>query len=181
MIRSTSIRVSNQDVLDALAKSIQVAAVSYVHLMKINHTSVFTTSLADIKKALAMKKKTDSALKLLSRFHKWLNMFKKIKIRTLLSLWESGIDYRIKHTRNNNEIISEASWSFLYTMLWDKLLVLRKTLTDLLNKKFIWVSSSSAATPVLFIKKLGDGLRFCVNYRALNQITKKNRYSLSLI
>jgi hypothetical protein len=49
-------------------------------------------------------------------------------------------------------------------MLRDKLLVLWKTLTDLFNKGFICVSSLSAATPVLFVRKLGRGLRFCVDY-----------------
>ena len=34
---------------------------------------------------------------------------------------------------------------------------------------------------MLFVKKPGGGLRFCVDYRALNQITKKDRYPLPLI
>ena len=63
----------------------------------------------------------------------------------------------------------------------DELLVLRKTLTELLNKGFIRVSSSPAAVPVLFVRKLGGGLRFYVDYRRLNQITKKDRYPLPLI
>ena len=63
----------------------------------------------------------------------------------------------------------------------DKLLVLRKTLIDLLNKGFIRVSNSPTAAPVLFVKKPGGGLRFYVNYRGLNRITKKDRYLLPLI
>ena len=63
----------------------------------------------------------------------------------------------------------------------DELLVLRKTLTELLDKGFIRVSSSPAAAPVLFVRKLGGGLRFYVDYRRLNQITKKDRYPLPLI
>ena len=66
-------------------------------------------------------------------------------------------------------------------MLRDELLVLRKTLTELLDKGFIRVSSSPALVPVLFVRKPGGGLRFCVDYRGLNQITKKDRYSLPLI
>ena len=62
-----------------------------------------------------------------------------------------------------------------------ELLVLRKTLTELLEKNFIHVSKSSAAAPVLFARKPGGGLRFCVDYRALNAITKKDRYPLPLI
>ena len=63
----------------------------------------------------------------------------------------------------------------------DELLVLRKILSDYLSKGFIRVSNSSAAAPVLFAKKPGGGLRFYVDYRALNQLTKKDRYPLPLI
>ena len=63
----------------------------------------------------------------------------------------------------------------------DELLVLRKTLSDYLGKGFIRVSNSLAAALVLFAKKLGRGLRFCVDYRALNKLTKKDRYPLPLI
>lgn len=49
------------------------------------------------------------------------------------------------------------------------------------RKNFIRVSNSPAVAPVLLVKKPGGGLRFCVDYRALNAITKKDRYSLPLI
>ena len=52
---------------------------------------------------------------------------------------------------------------------------------ELLDQRFIWVSNSPAAAPVLFVKKPGGGLRFCVDYRALNNIIKKDRYPLPLI
>jgi hypothetical protein len=41
--------------------------------------------------------------------------------------------------------------------------------------KLIRASSSPAAAPVLFAKKPGGGLRFCVDYRALNELTQKDR------
>lgn len=63
----------------------------------------------------------------------------------------------------------------------DELLVLRKTLTDHLDKGWIRASSSPRGAPVLFVKKPGAGLRFCVDYRALNAITEKDRYPLPLI
>ena len=53
----------------------------------------------------------------------------------------------------------------------EELLVLRKTLIELLDKNFIRVSQSLAVAPVLFVKKPGGGLRFYVDYRALNAIT----------
>src|SRR6266480_5440227 len=63
----------------------------------------------------------------------------------------------------------------------EELLLLRKTLTEYLDKNFIRASNSLAAAPILFAKKPGGGLRFCVDYRALNAITQKDRYLLPLI
>ena len=40
---------------------------------------------------------------------------------------------------------------------------------------------SHAASSVMFVKKLEEELRFCVDYRELNIVIIKNRYSLSLI
>ena len=54
-------------------------------------------------------------------------------------------------------------------------------MSNMLDKKFIKLSYTSYSSLVLFIKK-GDGnLRFCVDYRKLNKLTKKNRYPLPLI
>jgi hypothetical protein len=63
----------------------------------------------------------------------------------------------------------------------DELLVLRKTLIDLLDKGFIQVNNSLVAALVLFIKKPRGGLWFCIDYRGLNRITKKDHYLLPLI
>jgi len=50
-----------------------------------------------------------------------------------------------------------------------------------MSKKFIDKSTAPFASPVLFVRKLGGGLRFCVDYWKLNAITKKDRYPLPLI
>lgn len=50
-----------------------------------------------------------------------------------------------------------------------------------LKKGFIWRSTSSAASPILFIRCKTGQLCLCVNYRALNAITKKNQYPIPLI
>lgn len=69
----------------------------------------------------------------------------------------------------------------LYGMSRDELTALREWLDENLRKGFIRPSSSPVASPVLFVKKPGGGLRFCVDYRALNNITVKDRYPLPLI
>jgi len=63
----------------------------------------------------------------------------------------------------------------------DELLVLRKTLIDLLDKGFIRVNNSPAIALILFIKKPKRGLRFCIDYKGLNRVIKKDRYPLPLI
>jgi hypothetical protein len=63
----------------------------------------------------------------------------------------------------------------------EELLYLRKTITDLLDKNFIRVSNSPAVALVLLVRKLGGGMRFCVNYRGLNELSIKDRYLLLLI
>ena len=50
-----------------------------------------------------------------------------------------------------------------------------------LDKGFIEPSSAPFATPVLFVKKANKSLRFYIDFRALNNITRKDRYPLPLI
>ena len=42
-------------------------------------------------------------------------------------------------------------------------------------------SSSPVASSIVLARKPGEGLRFCVDYRALNAIAIKNRYSIPQI
>lgn len=58
---------------------------------------------------------------------------------------------------------------------------LRKYLDENLAKGFIRPSKSPARSPVLFVPKKDGGLRLCVDYRGLNEITIKNRAPLPLI
>ncbi|SPC65292.1 related to pol protein [Ustilago sp. UG-2017b] len=58
---------------------------------------------------------------------------------------------------------------------------LRKYLEEKLEKGFIRPSKSPARSPVLFVPKKDGGLRLCVDYRGLNEITVKNRAPLPLI
>ncbi len=62
-----------------------------------------------------------------------------------------------------------------------KLQKMKNYLIKHLNKDFISSSSASYASLILFIEKKDDSLRFCVDYRKLNALIKRNRYSLSLI
>jgi hypothetical protein len=55
---------------------------------------------------------------------------------------------------------------------------IRKQVNDMLDKGWIRPSTSSFASPVLLVKKHDGSIRMCVDYRALNKITVKDRYPL---
>jgi len=51
------------------------------------------------------------------------------------------------------------------------------------NKKRDWIRDSftDGGSPIMFVKKKDGKLRLCVDYRELNDMTKKDRYPLLLI
>jgi hypothetical protein len=69
----------------------------------------------------------------------------------------------------------------LYSLSELELKALSTWLEENLAKGFIRSSTSPAGAPILFVKKKDASLRLCVDYRALNNITIKNRYPLPLI
>ena len=69
----------------------------------------------------------------------------------------------------------------IYSMSREELQTLRNWLDENLKKGFIRPSSSPVTSPVLFVKKPGGGLRLCMDFRALNEISVKDRYPLPLI
>jgi hypothetical protein len=100
---------------------------------------------------------------------------------TAIPPYQPGRDHAIPLEKNKQGREKDVPWGPLYGMSREELLVLRKTLTDLLDKGWIRASSLAAEAPVLFVKKPKEKLRFCVDYRALNAIISQNRYPLPLI
>lgn len=72
-------------------------------------------------------------------------------------------------------------YSPLYKMSAEELSVVKQYITENLAKGFIEPSQAPFAAPVLFVAKPDGGLRFCIDYRQLNQLTRKDRYPLPLI
>ncbi len=58
---------------------------------------------------------------------------------------------------------------------------LKRQLDELLEAGFIRESTSSFAAPVLFVKKKDGSMRMCVDFRALNKVTKKNKAAMPRI
>ncbi|KAE8726163.1 Detected protein of unknown function [Hibiscus syriacus] len=68
-----------------------------------------------------------------------------------------------------------------YRMAPPKLEELRRQLKELVDMGMIRPSKAQYGAPVLFQKKHDESLRMCVDYRALNNVTIKNRYPIPLI
>jgi len=165
--------------------NIMMSAMFFLNLIwkkkeKQKKIEVFSASMTDIEKVLTSQKKTNSRTILLNHYHKFLNVFDCTMTEKLSFLRKEDTDHQIE-LEEMNEKESKVLWDSLYNMTKKKLLVLYKTLTELLNKQFIQVSNSFAAVSVLFVQKSEDELQFCVNYCDLNWITQKNHYFLSLI
>jgi transposase InsO family protein len=72
-----------------------------------------------------------------------------------------------------------------YSPLWhqstDELKAIKQYLLENLDKGFIEPSQAPYASPTLFVKKPNGSLRFCVDFRKLNLLSRKDRYPLPLI
>ena len=66
----------------------------------------------------------------------------------------------------------------IYTLSYTELEILRSYLDENLKKGFIREIKITAGFLILFVPKKDEKLRLCVNYRRLNTITIKDKYSL---
>ena len=69
----------------------------------------------------------------------------------------------------------------VYRMNPAELEELKKQLAQLQEQGLIRPSTSPFGSPIIFVKKKNGSLRLCVDYRALNNITVKNKYPLPRI
>ena len=110
--------------------------------------------------------------RIFDEYKQWKHLFlKKITTKALL-----------KHQTWDHEIIFELNKTFTFELIYaffeKKLRILREYLNENLKKKFIRKSQSSTKYSILFVSKKNEKLHLCVDYRKLNEITIKNRYSL---
>lgn len=68
-----------------------------------------------------------------------------------------------------------------YRMSYHEREVVRNVVSELLEAGIVEKSTSPYASPVLLVKRKDGGYRMCVDYRALNKITEKERYPLPVI
>jgi hypothetical protein len=68
-----------------------------------------------------------------------------------------------------------------FRMTTPELAELKEHIKKLLEKGFIYLSSSPWGAPVIFVLKKVGTRRLCVDYYALNDVTVKNKYPLPRI
>src|SRR5260221_9989332 len=69
----------------------------------------------------------------------------------------------------------------IYSLSPPELSALREFLEENIKNGFICPSKLPWGSPVLFMKKKDSSLRLCMDFRALNRVTEKDRYPLPLI
>ena len=157
------------------------ASVEYLATMA-KTVPICKVTIEDISKALRGKPSLsveEAQNRLPEQIRSFAHLFADNEGANDLPLSRGHLDHAINLRQENGKPMSPP-WGPLYNMSREELLVLRKTLTELLEKGWIRPSSSPAAAPVLFAKKPNGGLRFCVDYRGLNAITMPDRYPLPL-
>jgi hypothetical protein len=68
-----------------------------------------------------------------------------------------------------------------YRVSGPELVERKKQIDELLEKGYIRPSTTPWAAPVLFMEKKDGTKRMCIDYRALNEVTIKNKYPLPRI
>ena len=108
-------------------------------------------------------------------YHEFLNIFEEQE-RTDLPTTRVGVDHEI--------ILQEgktAPASGIYKLSEKEAQEAKTYIDKNLARGWIRESTSPAASPILFIAKKDGGLRLCVDYRGLNEVTIKDQYPLPLI
>jgi len=69
----------------------------------------------------------------------------------------------------------------IYALSYDKLQELHRYMKQNENRRWICRVKSGRASPIMCVKKKDGKVRLCADYRALNEVTKKDRHPLPLI
>ncbi|KAI1828762.1 hypothetical protein DTO006G1_9961 [Penicillium roqueforti] len=143
---------------------------------------VFSTSLMEIDRIIDIKSTMvrDMEVEEIKRtlpqeYHDLAEVFSKRKSDELPP-HRVGVDHDIVL-----EAEAQPGYCPLYKLSFDELKAAKQYIMDNLEKGFIVPSSAPYASPILMAKKPGGGLRFCVDFRRLNGISKKDCYPLPLI
>ena len=115
--------------------------------------------------------------KLFINYYNYANVFDRSQAN-ILSLYRF-YNHKLKFVERANK--NTLFKSRIYSILDHKFEQIKKYLNKHLKKEFIVFNYALFILFILFIEKSNKELRFCVNYKKLNVIIKRNRYFISLI
>jgi hypothetical protein len=158
-----------------------IGAIGFSRSLKDPQTQVYTTSLYEIDHILE-EKALDSELmdkqliqrNLPAEHCHYTDVFSKAASDQLPP--HRPYDHQIELTGPNT-----LGYSPLRNQTAEELEATKRYLTENLDKGFIEPSQAPFQAPILFVKKANGSLRFCIDFRKLNDITRKDRYPLPLI
>ena len=141
-------------------------------------------TLEDVQKAIHKQKVLETLPQIEKQLPEWLRdmagAFDR-KPTEELPPHRPGVDHEINIKVGPDGTELPIPSTPLYHRSREELLIMRKTILDLLQQGFIRSSRSATGAPVLFVKKADGGLRFCVDYRKLNSVTVNDAYPLPLM
>jgi len=138
---------------------------------------VFKVSLYDMNNAIEEKDRKEHYLEEIvpEQYHALVPLLNEVLAhRVRPDRPGIGHEDRLKHRET-------PTWGPFNSILSAELVVLKEGLKENMSKGLIQQSSLPFAAPVLFAKKLGGALRFCIHYRDINIKTIMNHYQLPLI
>ena len=154
-----------------------INAAAFIRACKLEGSETFQLNLAhpEVHARLAKTDETPAKLELVPpEYHDFADVFNKKKADTLAP-------HRPYDLKISLEEGTSPPWGPIYSVSATELQALREFLDEHLSIGFIRPSRSPHGAPVLFVRKKDGSLRLCVDFRALNKITKKDRYPLPLI
>lgn len=103
------------------------------------------------------------------KYHNYLDMFSPTEVMQLPDHQPYNINIELEEGKT-------PPFSPIYSLSQDECKALFDYIKNNLSKEFIHCSTSSATSPILFIKQKTRDLHLCVDYQGLNAITRKNQY-----
>jgi len=151
-----------------------ISAAAFLHISKLlgSHNFKLCLRSSDIQANSAKLAETPDLSNVPSEYHEFADIFSKTKVLP------PHYSYDLKI---NLEEGAQPPVGPIYSLSTFEQEALKKFIEENLNTGFIRPTSSPYGAPVLFVKKKDGSLHLCVDFRSLNHISKKDRYSLLLI
>jgi hypothetical protein len=161
-----------------------IGGTGFYRLLQKPKNEGFITSLSEIERIIEEKRaitKEDRVeaetivTAIPSEYQEYADVFSKRGSNTLPP-HRGKSDHRIELQEQ-----AQPGYCPLYKQSAEELEATKLYITENLHKGFLEPSSAPFTSPLLMVRKPDRGLRFCVDYRKLNALTKKDRYPLPLI